>query len=59
VLGRSDLLYEKLRAGADPARRRLERRRDLVDAQRLVEETPELRAELSEAEQAVLDSLPA
>ncbi len=32
VLGRADLLREKLRAAADPARRRSKRLQDLVDA---------------------------
>ena len=58
VIGRVDLLHEKLRAGSDPARRRSKRLQDLADAQSLLEETPELRSELSEAEQAVLASLP-
>ncbi len=58
VIGRSDLLHEKLRAGSDPARRRSKRLQDLADAQALLEETPALRMELSEAERAVLDSLP-
>jgi hypothetical protein len=58
VIGRADLLHEKLRAGSDPARRRSKRLQDLADAQGLLEETPELRAELSEAERAVLAALP-
>ena len=58
VIGRSDLLHEKLRAGSDPARRRSKRLQDLADAQALLEDTPELRMELSEAEQAILDSIP-
>jgi hypothetical protein len=58
VLGRSDLLHEKLRSGSDPARRRSKRLQDLVDAQGLLEENPELHMELSEAERAVLSSLP-
>lgn len=58
VIGRVDLLHEKLRAGSDPARRRSKRLQDLADAQSLLEETPELRSELSEAEQAVLAALP-
>jgi hypothetical protein len=58
VIGRSDLLHEKLRAGSDPARRRSKRLQDLADAQGLLEETPELRAALSDAERAMLDSLP-
>jgi predicted nucleotidyltransferase len=58
VIGRSDLLHEKLRAGTDPARRRSKRLQDLADAQSLLEETPELRVELSAAEQAILAALP-
>ena len=57
VIGRSDLLHEKLRAGSDPARRRSKRLQDLADAQGLIEETPALRPELSEAERTLLDSL--
>lgn len=56
VLGRSDLLHEKLRAGSDPARRRSKRLQDVADAQALLEETPALHKELSETERAVLDS---
>ena len=59
VIARSDLLHEKLRAGTDPARRRSKRLQDLADAQALLEQTPELRGELSEAERETLDSLPA
>jgi hypothetical protein len=58
VIGRADLLHEKLRAGSDPARRRSKRLQDLADAQGLLEETPELLAELSESERAVLGALP-
>lgn len=58
VIGRSDLLHQKLRSGSDPARRRSKRLQDLVDAQGLLEENPELQAQLSQAEWAVLDSLP-
>ena len=58
VIGRADLLHEKLRAGSDPARRRSKRLQDLADAQGLLEETPALSAELSEAERAVLAALP-
>ena len=58
VIGRADLLHEKLRAGSDPARRRSKRLQDLADAQSLLEETPELRAELSETERAILAALP-
>lgn len=49
-----DLLHEKLRAGADPARRRSKRLRDLADAELLLEEHPELDATLSEAERLLL-----
>lgn len=58
VIGRSDLLHEKLRSGSDPAWRRSKRLQDLADAQALLEETPDLRTELSAAERAFLDSLP-
>jgi hypothetical protein len=58
VIGRADLLHEKLRAGSDPAPRRSQRLQDLADAQGLLEETPLLSAELSEAERAVLAALP-
>lgn len=58
VIGRVDLLHEKLRAGTDPARRRSKRLQDLADAQAILEETPQLRDELTPAEQAVLDALP-
>ena len=58
VISRTDLLHEKLRAGSDPARRRSKRLQDLVDAQALLEETPELRAALSESERAILAALP-
>jgi hypothetical protein len=37
MIGRADLLHEKLRAGSDPARRRSKRLQDLVDAQALLE----------------------
>ncbi|MFN8524286.1 MAG: nucleotidyl transferase AbiEii/AbiGii toxin family protein [Chloroflexota bacterium] len=58
VISRSDLLHEKLRAGADPARRRSKRLQDLADAEGLLEATPELRAELSDEERHQLDALP-
>lgn len=63
VIGRSDLLHEKIRAGSDAVLRkgplvRSKRLQDLADAQGLLEETPALRSELSEAERAVLDALP-
>jgi hypothetical protein len=58
VLSRADLLHEILRAGSDAAQRGSKRLQSLVDAEALLEEVPELRAELSEAERAILDSLP-
>lgn len=58
VIGRTDLLHEKLRAAADPARRRSKRLQDLADAQALLESTPTLLHELSVAERALLDQLP-
>jgi hypothetical protein len=55
VIQRVDLLHEKLRAGADPARRRSKRLQDLADAQSLLEDEPALWAELSPTERALLD----
>ena len=49
-----DLVHAKLRAAADPARRRSKRLQDLADAQSLVETTPSLDGELSADERAVL-----
>ena len=58
VLRRIDLLHEKLRAAADPARRRSKRLQDLADAQGLIEATPALLEELTAEERAVLEQLP-
>ncbi|MCC7370740.1 MAG: hypothetical protein IT306_20130 [Chloroflexi bacterium] len=58
VIGRLDLLHEKLRAGTDPARRRSKRLQDLADAQAILEEAPELRTHLSAQERTILDALP-
>jgi hypothetical protein len=58
VIGRADLLHAKLRAAADPARRRSKRLQDLADAQALLESTPPLEQELSAEERALLDRLP-
>jgi len=58
ALARADLLHEKLRAGSDSARQRSKRLQALADAQALLEETPELRSELSAAERAILAVLP-
>ncbi len=53
-----DLVRAKLRAAADPGRRRSKRLVDLADAVGLCEETPGLRARLTPAEQAQLDRTP-
>ncbi len=58
VISRTDLLHEKLRAAADPARRRSKRLQDLADAQALLEATPALAEKLTPAERALLDQLP-
>ncbi len=58
VITRTDLLHEKLRATADPARRRAKRLQDLADVYALLESTPALAQELSLAERALLDQLP-
>jgi hypothetical protein len=56
VIGRRDLLREKLRAAADPARRRSKRFQDLADVQALLEATPELAGALSPEERARLEN---
>jgi hypothetical protein len=58
VLRKADLLREKLRAGADSARRRSKRLRDLADAQALVESDPALLGGLDPGQRALLDRLP-
>ena len=58
VIGRADLLHAKIRAAADPARRRSKRLQDLADTQALVESFPALEQELSAEERALLDRLP-
>jgi hypothetical protein len=58
VLAKADLLREKLRAGADPARRKSKRMQDLADAQALVEDDPALAQRLSDAEKKLLATLP-
>jgi len=58
VIGRADLLHEKLRAASDPARRRSKRLQDLADVQALLESAPTLAQELTPAERALLDQLP-
>ena len=57
ILAPLDLLRAKLRAAADPARRRSKRLLDLADAQGLVEDHPELLPELAPAEQVALEQL--
>jgi hypothetical protein len=57
-IGRADLLHAKLRATADPARRRAKRLQDLADAQALVESFPALERQLSADERALLDRMP-
>lgn len=58
VLSPADLLHEKLRAGADPARRRSKRLQDLADAQSLLEQDPTLDRGLTAEERALLAELP-
>ena len=58
VIGRVDLLHEKLRAASDLARRRSKRLQDLADVQALLESTPTLAQELRAEERALLDQLP-
>jgi hypothetical protein len=58
VIGRADLLREKLRAGTDPARRRSKRMQDLADAQALLESDPALAGGLTAEQRALLDRLP-
>jgi len=58
VLSAADLLHEKLRSGSEPSCRRSKRLQDLADAEGLLEELPDLQAELSDAERAILDRLP-
>lgn len=57
VIRRVDLLHEKLRAGADPARRRSKRLQDLADAESLLESNPELGGQLTAEEKALLGRL--
>jgi hypothetical protein len=57
VIGKFDLLREKLRAGSDPARRRSKRLQDLADAHGLVEVEPALLDRLTDAERKILESV--
>jgi hypothetical protein len=54
VLSAEDLLHAKLRAAADPARRRSKRLQDLADAQALVERDAALGESISTDERALL-----
>lgn len=58
VIRIADLLHEKLRAGSDPARRRSKRLQDLVDAERLLEENPDLQGALTPEERRILERMP-
>jgi hypothetical protein len=58
IIDRADLIHEKLRSGSDPGWRRTKRLQDLVDAQRLLEEYPDLASLLTEGERGIIDSLP-
>jgi hypothetical protein len=58
VIQKRDLLREKLRAGADPARRRSKRLQDLADAQALIESDPALSSELSREQRTLLERWP-
>lgn len=55
VLSAADLLHAKLRAAADPARRRSKRLQDLADVHTLLEQDPTLLAGLSAAERAAVE----
>ncbi|MFL5311225.1 MAG: hypothetical protein ACJ79H_12305 [Myxococcales bacterium] len=58
VIGKFDLLREKLRAGSDPARRRSKRLPDLADAHGLVESDATLLDRLTAAERKILEAGP-
>lgn len=58
VIRPADLLHAKLRAAADPARRRSKRLMDFADAEALLEDQPDLATELTATERALLDGLP-
>jgi hypothetical protein len=55
ILSAEDMLHAKLRAAADPARRKSKRVLDLADALALVERQPALAGVLSPQERALLD----
>ena len=54
VVSLKALLRAKVRAGQDPARRKSKRMQDLADVQALLEQFPDLDAELSATERALL-----
>ena len=54
VVSLKALVRAKLRAGQDPARRKSKRMQDLADIQALLEQFPDLDAELSDTERALL-----
>ena len=58
LIGKVDLLHEKLRAGRDPAPRRSKRLQDLADAQALIEADASLSSELTPKERDQLARLP-
>jgi hypothetical protein len=58
IIGRADLLHEKLRAASDPARRRSKRLQDLADAHALIESFPELAGDLTPEDRARLGAVP-
>jgi hypothetical protein len=58
IIGRADLLREKLRAASDPARRRSKQLQDLADAHALLECFPELAGDLTPEDRARLEAGP-
>lgn len=57
VLGAEDMIHAKLRAAADPARRRSKRLQALADAEGLLEDHPSLEGALSDAERGLLQRM--
>jgi hypothetical protein len=58
IIGRADLLHEKLRAASDPARRGSKGLQALADAHALIEAFPHLAQGRGAEERARLDELP-
>jgi hypothetical protein len=56
IVNRKELVYAKLRAAFDPARRKSKRMQDLADVQGLIEQHPELENLLTADQRAVLGS---